>query len=267
MKFGKKFRRIAALVAVLSVGLVLTACGSSKSSNAELQHKGKLTVGLEGTYAPYSYRQNGKLTGFEVELTQDIAKKMHLKPQYVTTKWDGLIAGLGSNKYDTVFNNIGENPQRKKSFLFSTPYIYDKSIIITKTSDKSIQNLKSIKGKKFVEGTGTNNEALAKQYGASIVPSEEFTTSLALIKEGRADGAVNSLAAWNAYKKDHSTAGLKAIVIPKSEHAPAKIAGLFNKQSPALRKKVSKAIKQLRKDGTLKKLSEKYFQADVTKND
>ena len=63
---------------------------------SELKTKGKLTIGLEGTYAPYSYRKNGKLTGFEVEMGRAVAKKMGVKADFVPTKWDSLVAGLGS---------------------------------------------------------------------------------------------------------------------------------------------------------------------------
>lgn len=93
--------------------LGLTACG--KTQTAETKTPKTLTVGLEGTYAPYSYRKDGKLTGFEVELAQKTAQRMGLKTKFVTTGWDSLIAGLNTNNYDVIFNNMAENPQRKKT--------------------------------------------------------------------------------------------------------------------------------------------------------
>ena len=84
---------IALIIVIVAVFSIATRHTSQKS---ETLTSGTLTIGLEGTYAPFSYRQNGKLTGFEVELSTKIAKKLGLKPKYVQTKWDSLIAGLGA---------------------------------------------------------------------------------------------------------------------------------------------------------------------------
>lgn len=260
MKFWKK---AALLVAALTFG---TSAGITSvhaaSVNSELKNKGELTIGLEGTYSPYSYRKDGKLTGFEVELGKDIAKKMGLKAKFVPTKWDSLIAGLGSGKYDVVMNNITQTPERAKQYNFSTPYIKSRFVLIVPSNSK-IKNLKQIKGKKIVAGTGTNNANVAKKYGAKLVANGDFASAVAMVKQGRADGEINSREAWYSYSKKHSTKGLKAIDV-SSEQKPAKISALFNKKDTAIQSSYNKALKELQKDGTVKKLSEKYFGADIT---
>lgn len=265
------FRKIVKLgsvfigAALLTVGL--SACSSKSSSATEnlgLNQKGKLTIGLEGTYAPYSYRKNGKLTGFEVELGKALAKQMGLKAKFVPTKWDGLVAGLGSNKYDIVLNNITKTPERAKSYLFSKPYIYSRYVLISSTDKSSLNSLKDIKGLKFAEGTGTNNEQVAKKFGAEIVPSGDFTTSIALIKQGRVAGTINAREAWLAYKKSNSTTGLKVKDV-SSEQKAAQVVALFNKKSTKLQQKTNQALAKLRQNGTLTKLSKKYFNGDITK--
>jgi cystine transport system substrate-binding protein len=268
MNFKKLVKLGSVLVgaALLTVGL--SACGSSsKASSADnlgLNHKGTLTVGLEGTYAPYSYRKDGKLTGFEVELGKALAKQMGLKAKFVPTKWDGLVAGLGSNKYDIVLNDITKTPARAKSYLFSKPYIYSRYILITSQNRKDINSLKDLKGQKFAEGTGTNNEQVAKKFGAKIVPSGDFTTSIALVKQGRVAGTVNAREAWLAYKKSNPTTGLKVKNV-SAEEKPAQVVALFNKKSTKLRGKTNQALAKLRQNGTLSRLSKKYFNGDITK--
>ncbi|KAA8459200.1 transporter substrate-binding domain-containing protein [Weissella paramesenteroides] len=230
---------------------------------SELKTKGKLTIGLEGTYAPYSYRKNGKLTGFEVEMGRAVAKKMGVKADFVPTKWDSLVAGLGSQKYDVVINNISETPARKKVYKFSNPYIYSRYALITQKNSQ-ISHLKDISGKKFAEGTGTNNEQVAKKYHAKLVSSGDFSTTLSLLRTGRADGTINAAEAWYAYKKDNATDGLEYKDL-SSEIDPVKVSAMFNKKDPKTRAKFNKALAAIRKDGTLKKLSIKYFGADITK--
>ncbi|KRL99104.1 transporter substrate-binding domain-containing protein [Liquorilactobacillus satsumensis] len=267
MKF--KLKRTLLVAGIALLGVAVTACSSTKKASnndfqSELNQKGTLTIGLEGTYSPYSYRKDGKLTGFEVELGKALAKKMGVKAKFVPTKWDSLIAGLGSNKYDVVLNNITETPARAKSYLFSDPYIYSRSVLITRKDETGINKLSDIKGKKFAEGTGTDNEQTAKKYGAETLPSGDFATTVSLIKQGRVAGTINSKEAFLAYQKSNSTAGLKYKDV-SDEKDPAKIVALFNKQSTKLRKKTNTALKQLRNDGTLKQLSKKYFSADITK--
>ena len=111
----KWMKRLSVVAASLVAMVALAACGKSSSSSSEPQlvTKGTLTVGLEGTYAPYSYRENGKLTGFEVDLARDLAKKMGYKVKFVPTKWDSLIAGVGSKKFDVAINDIAMTPERQ----------------------------------------------------------------------------------------------------------------------------------------------------------
>lgn len=107
-------------VALVAAGMIGGVVASAASYKSELKTKGKLTVGLEGTYAPFSYRSDsGKLTGFEVELVKAVAKKMKLKPVFVQTKFDSLVAGLDAKKYDVVFNNMSITPERKKAYAFA----------------------------------------------------------------------------------------------------------------------------------------------------
>ncbi|MFD1430301.1 transporter substrate-binding domain-containing protein [Lacticaseibacillus mingshuiensis] len=266
-------RTLASVAGLAVIALGLAACGSSSSSSSkgdtvdsELVSKGKLTVGLEGTYAPYSYRANGKLTGFEVDLSKAIAKKLGLTADFKPTKWDSLIQGVGSGRFDISLNNITETPERAKAYSFSTPYVYSRYVLITKKGNKDITKIADIKGKKTADATGSDNEALAKKFGATVVPSQEFTTSLQLVKDGRADATINAVSAWSTYAKTEDTSAWTATEIPSSDVPAAKIAALLNKKSTALTKAVNKAIKELREDGTLTKLSKQYFNADITED-
>jgi cystine transport system substrate-binding protein len=262
MKFWKKvLLTVAALTVGTSVGITSIHAASS-AVNAELTNKGKLTIGLEGTYSPYSYRKDNKLTGFEVDLGKAVAKKMGLKANFVPTKWDSLIAGLGSGKYDVVMNNIIQTPERAKQYNFSTPYIKSRYALIVPTNS-NIKNLKGIKGKKIVAGTGTNNADVVKKYKGNLTPNGDFSSALDMVKQGRAAGTVNSREAWYSYSKKNSTKGLKMIDV-SSEQKPAKISALFNKKNSAIQSSYNKALRQLQQDGTVKRLSEKYFGADIT---
>ncbi|MCP0887583.1 transporter substrate-binding domain-containing protein [Ligilactobacillus sp. WILCCON 0076] len=266
MNFKKVLLRTGLVLGTVLVATVLTEAGQKADAatySGNLVNKSELTIGLEGTYKPYSYRANGKLTGFEVDLGKALAKQLGLKAKFVPTKWDSLIAGVGASKYDVVLNNITETAERKKNYIFSNPYIYSRYALITPKKAK-ITNINKIKNKTFAEGTGTNNAILAKKYGAKIVSSGEFSTSLSLIRQGRVDGTINSAEAYYAYAKSNKTSDLNFKDLSK-QVAPVKVSALLNKNNTKLQKRINKALKTLRSNGTLKKLSKKYFGEDITK--
>ena len=116
---------LVAIILVLSaVGLAACNSDDEASSSAEVKNKlqqiqedGFITIGLEGTFPPFSCHEvSGELTGFEFELAEQIAKDLGVEAKYVETKWDSLIAGLDTDKYDFVINNISINDERKAKY-------------------------------------------------------------------------------------------------------------------------------------------------------
>lgn len=224
-----------------------------------------LTIGLEGTYAPFSYRENNELTGYDVEVAAAVAKKLDLKPEFVQTKWDSLIAGLGSKRYDVVFNNVGITEEREKQYLFSSPYLYSKTVLIKKTETQNLETVADIAGKRFAQSTSSNYGQIASDNGADIVAVPGFNEAINLIKTGRADGALNDLGAYNVWKAEAKDTQTVAVDL-SDEIAPEAAAPILNQQSTALQADINDALAELKADGTLKALSEKYFDADLTTN-
>ena len=115
-----------ALMGMMAVALV---AGMSVKSFADegllnkVKERGTLLVGLEGTYPPFSFQgDDGKLTGFEVEFAQQLAKHLGVEASLKPTKWDGMLASLDSKRIDVVINQVTISDERKKKYDFSTPY-------------------------------------------------------------------------------------------------------------------------------------------------
>lgn len=261
----KELRKL--LLTILSIFTLISGIiigDSVKADKVQLVHKKTLTVGLEGTYAPFSYRKNGKLTGFEVELAKELGKEMGYKVKIIPTKWDGLLGALQSKRFDMVINDVAITKEREKQFAFSEPYIYSKSVLIVKKDDNSIKNLKDIKGKKIATSLGTVTEKYVKKFGGIPVSSDGFNTSMAMIKQGRVAANINSYEAFAYYQKQEHDNELKAVKIPESQYPLSKSGILMNKGNVKLVDKTNKALNELRKKGILKKLSEKYFGTNIT---
>ena len=123
----KKFAALLSLLLAFTV--VLAACGSSskneanngdnKSSQGDLYNKvkkdGVLTIGTEGTYPPFTFHDDKqKLTGFDVELAQEVAKRLGVKAEFKETQWDGMFAGLDAKRFDMIANEVGIREDRQK---------------------------------------------------------------------------------------------------------------------------------------------------------
>jgi cystine transport system substrate-binding protein len=222
-----------------------------------------LRVATEGTYAPFSFHDpaSNKLTGYDVEVAKAVGAKLDKKVEFSETQFDSIFAGLESNRYDVIANQIGVNPERQEKYLFSTPYTYSNGVVITRADDNSISSLADVKGKTSAQSTTSNFAETATQAGAKIEAVEGFTQAITLLKQKRVDVTINDSLAFLEYQKSTGDKDVKvaAEVGDKSESALT-----FRKDEADLQTQVDGALKKLKDDGTLAKLSEKYFGEDVS---
>lgn len=255
----------AALAAIVTIA-PLSACGSSSSSTSALQevkNKGTLVFGTEGTYAPYSYHDSktNKLTGYDVEVATAVAKDLGVKAEFSEANFDSLLASVDSKKTDSVANEITVTAERKAKYDFTEPYAYSYGVVVTRKNDNSIKSFDDIKGKKDAGQNGSNWAKVAQDKGATLVQVNDFSQAVETLTSGRADVIVNDGLAVLDYLKQKPNADIKIAV--KSEKTPAAHFPL-RKGSDDLTQAINKSIAKLRKDGTLKKISEKYFGEDIS---
>ncbi|MCK8617412.1 transporter substrate-binding domain-containing protein [Fructobacillus sp. M158] len=255
---------IAGLLVIITAVFGISQLTSSNKESTTIK-SGTFTVGLEGTYAPFSYHDDkGQLTGFEVEIARALAKKMDMKVNFVQSKWDSLIAGLNSKRYDAVINNIGITDERKANYRMSSAYLYPRAALIKKTGDSSMNQLSDIKGKTMAQSVTSNYGKKAKAEGANIKAVAGIIEAMNLVTTNRADGSLNDLGAFENWKQSNPDADVEAVDVSKAMGStPDGV--LMNKDNKKLQEKVNKAMKELREDGTLTKLSKKYFNQDLTK--
>ncbi|ENX6721540.1 cystine ABC transporter substrate-binding protein [Escherichia coli] len=240
-----------ALMGVMGVALV---AGMSVKSFADegllnkVKERGTLLVGLEGTYPPFSFQgDDGKLTGFEVEFAQQLAKHLGVEASLKPTKWDGMLASLDSKRIDVVINQVTISDERKKKYDFSTPYtISGIQALVKKGNEGTIKTAADLKGKKV---------------GVDVRTYDDDPTKYQDLRVGRIDAIlVDRLAALDLVKKTNDTLAVTGEAFSRQESGVA-----LRKGNEDLLKAVNDAIAEMQKDGTLQALSEKWFGADVTK--
>lgn len=260
------FRRpllLASLTAILAAGFAGLASAADDLLK-DIQQRGSIKIGLEGTYPPFNYQdENGKLTGFEVEFAEALAKELGIKVEFQPTKWDGILAALESKRLDAVINQVTISEERKKKYDFSAPYTVSGIQALTrKGQEDSIKSAQDLAGKKVGVGLGTNYEQWLKENipQADIRTYDDDPTKFQDLAVGRLDAVlVDRLAAFEMVKK---TGGRLAVAGEPFSRQEAGIA--LRKGNPELLAALNKAIATLRENGTLERLSEKWFQADVT---
>lgn len=258
--FGKQLLGTGAAL-VLGLGLLGQAVAGEQLQ--KIKDSGSISVGLEGTYPPFSFVDtDGKLTGFEVELSEALAKELGVKARLQPTKWDGILAALESKRLDIVVNQVTTSDERKKKYDFSEPYTVSgiQALVLTKNKD-TIKTAQDLAGKKVGVGLGTNYEQWLKDNvpKAIIKTYDDDPSKFQDLRVGRIDAIlIDRLAALEYARKAKDT-------IAAGDAFSRQEAGVaLRKGEPELLDAINKALDKLRADGTLKKLSEKYFSADVT---
>ena len=256
-------------VLLSTLGLVL---GSSLLGQAiageqlqKIKDSGTINVGLEGTYPPFSFvDESGKLSGFEVEFSEALAKELGVKVKLQATPWAGILAALESKRLDVVINQVTISEERKKKYDFSQPYTISgiQALVQKKDADK-FKTAADLKGAKVGVGLGTNYEQWLKENvpGAIVKTYDDDPTKYQDLRVGRIDAIlVDRLAALELLAKTKDKLAISGEPFSRQESGIA-----LRKGEPELLDAINKAIDKLRADGTLAKLSQKYFKADVTK--
>jgi cystine transport system substrate-binding protein len=262
-------RHVFALASLALSAVVLSACsgGAATSSTGGgddygLVTPGTLTVATEGTYRPFSYHDgSGDLTGFDVEIIEAVADKLDLEVKFQETQWDAIFAGLDAGRTDVIANQVSINPEREAKYLFSEPYTVSPGVIVVKEDDDSISSFDDLAGKTTAQSLTSNWYELAQASGAQVEAVEGWAQAVALLEQGRVDATVNDNLTFLDYEKTDGPTGLK---IAAETDDPARNAFAFTKDKKALVDAVDKALDELREDGTLAEISDKYFGADVT---
>ncbi|WP_445375778.1 amino acid ABC transporter substrate-binding protein [Photorhabdus tasmaniensis] len=249
------------LAGVIQFGIAYSA--SAKSGLDNIKSAGVFKIATEGTYPPFTYHDaSGTLTGFDVDIGREIARRLNVKAEFAEGKWDGLIAGLDAKRYDAVINQVAITPERKKKYDFSAPYIISKAVLITRKNNDSIKTFNDLKGKTSSHSLTSNYAQLAKRHGAEIVPTEGFNQSIDLVATGRADATINDNLSYLDFKKHKPNAPVKVVA---TEPNGDQVGILIRKGEPELQAAIDKALADIKADGTYLRISTQYFGTDVSK--
>jgi polar amino acid transport system substrate-binding protein len=279
MKMNKVTAVILALLTVFSI-LALSSCAKSNATSTASATvstaKGDtidskvLKIGVDNTYPPMEYGDpdTGDTIGFDVDMSKEIAKRLGKTVELIPTQWDGIFQALKTDKYDAIISSVSMTKDRLTEYEFTKPYIANAQMIVVKPSDNSIKKDTDLKGKNVgcqVQTTANDSATYLmdkqgikftlKTYDQVIQPFNDM-------KAGRLDAVIVDEVVGQYYiatdSKNYKAAAVKLTNEP--------IGACFKKGNTVLRDEVQKAIDAMVADGSMKKLSNKWFKKDLTSN-
>ncbi|MFM1653997.1 amino acid ABC transporter substrate-binding protein [Brevibacillus sp. B_LB10_24] len=227
----------------------------------QIKAEGKIKIGTEGTYSPFTFHDpSGQLTGFDVDVATEVAKRMGVEPVFMETQWDAMFAGLDSKRFDLIANEVGIRPDRQEKYDFSEPYSASQGVLVVHKDNNEITDFSQIKGLKAAQTLTSNWSQKAKDSGAQIVATETLTQAVDLVATKRVDVVINDALSVYDYLKQKPDMPVK--VVAKYD-TNMKNGFMFRKGNPELIEAVNKAIDEMIKDGTYQKISEKWFGVNI----
>ena len=248
------------------INITLAALSLSVASGlfAATAQSETLRVGMSGGYFPFTFVEQDELKGFEVDVMNAVGEITGDDIEFVTASFSGLAGMLESGRIDTIANQITITPEREAKYAFTEPYVYDGAQVVVRAGNDSIQGVEDLSGKSVAVNLGSNYEQLLReQPNADEIDIRTYESN---IEQDVALGRVE------AFVMDR----VSATQVIKEKGLPLELAGQpFSTIENALpfrddeagreqRDRVGAALAELRDNGELREISEKWFNTDIT---
>jgi polar amino acid transport system substrate-binding protein len=268
-----KKKRNGLVVMLLSLALAVAGCGQSATSGGEggeasapaagassmTKEEGVFTFATSGEYQPFSYFKDGQLTGFDVEIGQELAKRLGLKANPVTSPFSGIVTGVKEGRYDAAVASHTITEERLQQVDFSDAYYLSGGHLFTRP-DSDIQKVEDLKGKEVAVALGTVYETFAREHTDNIKTYDSDVTALRALEQGKHDAVITDIIVGDIAIQQGFNIKASGVSFSRDEQGIA-----VRKGNEELLNKINEALKQMHEDGTYQQLSEKYFKRDISK--
>ncbi|PIC69101.1 ABC transporter substrate-binding protein [Sporosarcina sp. P16b] len=257
-------RKFIMMIVLLATSVfVLAACGTKDDKTSEntgdqgykLVNEGKFTFAASGVYKPFSFEDDGKLTGFDIEIGNALAEKMGLEANPVTNPFETILQGLVGNKFDAIIGSMAYTKERAKQADFTEPYYYSGGMIFVAKNNDEITSPEDLDGKKIGVVAQSTYEEPAKELSDNI---QYYSSDVVALKDLTVKGRLDAVITADivGYEAIDNGFEVKEVDKPMWVEQPS-IA--VNKENPELTKALDVALQEMIDDGTYEKISDKWF--------
>ena len=254
------------LSGLAAVGLLAASFAASPARADDLEKvksAGALTIAMTGQYPPFNFvNDKNEVVGFDASIGTEIAKRIGVEGKIVTTAWDGIIAGLLANKYDTIVGSMTITPEREKAVDFVGPYYHaGRGVFVAEGSEA--KTLEDLKCKTIGVTLGETHEKWARAQGGWDIRTYKGLPELMLeLKAGRVDAiVVDNIPVKVAVKE--SGEKITQLDTPNIEGGAVAIGIAIRKDNPELKAAMQKALDEMMADGTYEKIAMEWVGSDI----
>lgn len=252
-------KTIASTLGVIALSFLVGTTSTQAKSLEEIQKSGKIVIGTDGTFPPFQFFADGKLSGFEIDIGNEVAKRLGVKPEWKPMAFDALLAGLRQDRWDIVIASFTITEERAKAVQFTSPLYCTGGVIVSNQPD--IKTAKDLDGKVVSAQTGSTYFLKA-----TSLPGIKQVRNFASDSDAR-----NSMAAGRADAWITDKFVAKLSIEKQPDHGMAigdqlfteKVASAVNNDNDALADAYDQALKDMKADGTYEKISQKWFNEDI----
>ena len=232
-------------------------CHQQSESDTNGDTGTELTFAMSGMYKPFNYKDKGELVGFDVDIGNEICKRMGVTARPVTNPWQTIIQGLKSKKYDVILGSMAITDKRLEQVSFTRPYYRSGAQIFVKKDNTAIKAKEDLTGKRIGVVKASTFKEIAEKltepanvvgYGSDVIALQDLTT-------GRIDAVITDKVVGLSAMNENQLA-IKNIAKPLYED---KMGIAVRKEDTELLQKINGALEAMIKDGTYDKISRKWF--------
>lgn len=253
------------LKTVFAVGAIAAATwsvtGVAVADELEtLKEKGVMRIAMSGAYPPFNFvNDQNQVVGFDPAIGTELAKRMGLEVEIITTAWDGIIGGLLANKYDAVVGSMSITEERDEVVDFVGPYYTTKRAIFTKP-DSGVTSVEQLGDVKVGVTLGETHEEWARERGYNVRTYKGLPELLLELENGRVDVIINdSIAAILAMKEN----GYDFVMVDDLETEEIGAGIAIRENNPDLAAAMQEALDSMMEDGTYLEIANKWVGGDI----
>lgn len=252
--------------ATASAAVSASSAAAADSSLADIKKKGNIVLGLDDAFPPMGFKdESGKIVGFDIDLATEVAKRMGVELKTQPIDWNSKEMELNNKNIDVIWNGFSISDERKKTILFSNPYMENMQIVVVLDKSK-VQKLDDLKGKQVAVQDGSSAQDALKSADPDLLATikqvdfKDNVTALMDLKNGNVDAvAMDSVVADYYTSKEAGTYR----ELPDTL-APEKYGVGFRLNDKSFCDEVNKQLDAMVTDGTFKTISTKWFGKDVS---
>ncbi|MCC7425919.1 MAG: transporter substrate-binding domain-containing protein [Alphaproteobacteria bacterium] len=247
------------LAALAGAGAIIAALGAAP---AAAQGQPPLRCAVDGTFAPHAMpRMGGGVEGFQIDLFQEVARRMGRQLTIDSASFSGLIPALNAGRYDFLCAPTTVTRERAENLLFTEGYLYTYFQFITRRGGVELRTTDDLRGKRISVNKGsaydTWAQANAQRYGFTVQTYDTQPDAVQAVLAGRADANLGGNTVVAYVVKSNRQLQLSLALNDTRAHWGAP----FRKDSTALRNQVEAALECMKRDGFIARIYEQWFGA------